>query len=271
MKKLLISLFIFNLCLYADGAEVIGHFVVAPISAEKCEAVAVTEPTYGLSSESKLHEMVTPFFINIDYVSGIDYVTLSPLGYATFYSSESDFTLPEGLSAQVVTGFSNNTLTYKTIADGSVGGVIPKGTAVVLVNDNKTAGTFTLTSTASSAKYTGINYLHGSNESTTTSASGDNHFYKLSYGEGVNSDVFGWYWGTINGSAFHIDGHKAWLALPKSSATRSSFAMNETIEIENAITDESTNIYYDLQGRRVGTPSTSGIYIVNGKKVVYNK
>ena len=47
-------------------------------------------------------------------------IVLSSAGYATFFSSESAYTLPNGLSAHVVTGLSNDKLTTKTIADGSV-------------------------------------------------------------------------------------------------------------------------------------------------------
>ena len=32
--------------------------------------------------------------------------------------------------------------------------------------------------------------------------------------------------------------------------------------------DASTPVWYDLQGRRITTPTSKGIYIVNGKKVV---
>jgi hypothetical protein len=33
--------------------------------------------------------------------------------------------------------------------------------------------------------------------------------------------------------------------------------------------DKQTTTYYDLSGRRVKTPVKAGLYIVNGKKVVY--
>lgn len=197
-------------------------------------------------------------------------VTLSPAGYATFYSSESAYILSEGLSAQVVTKCSNNKLTYKTIADGSVSGIIPKGTAVMLVGEEQNAGTFVLTASESTTRYTGANLLYGSDEATTTTASGTNFYYKLTCGEGSESSVFGWYWGAENGAAFKIDGHKAWLALPKSSVTRSGFALDDETAIEELMSEED-KVYYDLQGRRIATPVASGIYIVNGKKVMIKK
>lgn len=191
--------------------------------------------------------------------------------YATFYSSRSAYTLPNGLSAQVVTGANNSKLTYKTIADGSVSGIVPKGTAVMLVSDTKQSGTFSLTPTESNTSYSGINLLHGSDESTTTT--GDGYHYKLSYGpSGAQwSEVFGWYWGAQEGAPFQIDGRKAWLVVPKSYGTRS---LGFTIDGDAAdvdINDSSQQIvdeFYDLQGRRVNNPTKKGLYIKNGKKVV---
>lgn len=191
--------------------------------------------------------------------------------YATFYSSRSAYTLPNGLSAQVVTGANNSKLTYKTIADGSVSGIVPKGTAVMLVSDTKRSGTFSLTPTESNTSYSGINLLHGSDESTTTT--GDGYHYKLSYGpSGAQwSEVFGWYWGAQEGAPFQIDGRKAWLVVPKSYGTRS---LGFTIDGDAAdvdINDSSQQIvdeFYDLQGRRVNNPTKKGLYIKNGKKVV---
>ena len=191
--------------------------------------------------------------------------------YATFYSSRSAYTLPNGLSAQVVTGENNNKLTYKTIADGSVSGIVPKGTAVMLVNDTKQAGTFSLTPTESNTSYSGINLLHGSDEPTTTT--GDGYHYKLSYGPSGSqwSEVLGWYWGAQEGAPFQIDGRKAWLVVPKSYGARPlGFTIDgdaADVEINDSL-QQIVDKFYDLQGRRINTPVKKGLYIWNGKKVV---
>ena len=193
-------------------------------------------------------------------------------GYATFYSSVSAYTLPNGLLAQVVTGATNNKLTYKTIADGSASGVIPKGTAVMLVSDKKQAGTFTLTSSESTATYNSTNLLRGSDEATTTT--GDGLHYKLSNGPSNTgwSDVFGWYWGAQNGAPFQIEGHKAWLVVPSTNRSRAAgFTIDgDATELEVIEQEVSTmNHYYDLQGRRVNhQPTRKGVYIKNGKKMI---
>ena len=106
-------------------------------------------------------------------------VTLASVGYATFYSSESAYTLPNGLSAQVVTGVSNGKLTYKTIADGSVNGVVPKGTAVMLVSDNLRAGSYTLTPSNATTAYSGTNLLRLLPPLCLTKADADEFLSKL--------------------------------------------------------------------------------------------
>jgi len=146
-------------------------------------------------------------------------VTLSAAGYATFFSSEYDYTMPSGCKAQVVTGCNDNILTYETIAGEATSNIIPKNTAVLLVAASLGGQTIRLKHTDSHTTYTGTNCLYGSDDETTTSAQGNCYFYKLTKGNDLQSDVFGWFWGSSNGAAFKIDGHRAWLAIPKGSAT----------------------------------------------------
>lgn len=199
--------------------------------------------------------------------------------YATFYDSQADYVLPSGLTASVVTGMNDGKLVYETIAEGGKKkNVIPKGVAVMLncVKDNSTS--YTLTPTESEVTYTGTNWLHGSDEATTTTASGSNRYYKLSYGhsETDKSEVFGWYWGATNGGAFQIEGHKAWLAVPTSAgAPIRAFSMEgDATDMESVYESQTTmpevdDAWYDLSGRKLdGKPTTKGIYIHKGKKII---
>ena len=200
-------------------------------------------------------------------------ISMSGAGYATFYSSESAYSLPRELSAQVVVNVSNEKLVYQTVAEGSSSGVIPKGTAVMLKSGNKQKGDFTLTPSESTTLYYGTNLLHGSDEPTTTT--GDGLHYKLTFGPSADSklkDVFGWYWGAQGGAPFQIEGHKAWLVVPQGNGTRAaSFSIEgDVLGIEalgDGINSPSGN-YFDLQGRRIQRPTRKGIYISNGKKIV---
>ena len=201
-------------------------------------------------------------------------VNIASSGYATFYSSESAFKLPNGLSAKVVKDAGNGKLTYETIViiDGNNANIVPRGVPVMIESNTKQTGTFTLTAVQSTASYTGTNLLRGSDEATTTT--GDGLHYKLSYGPSGTKwdDVFGWYWGTQNGAPFQIEGHKAWLVVPKGNGTRAAgFSVDgEVLGIVSLDrgTDSPIDDCYDLQGRRVSQPAKKGIYIINGKKVV---
>ena len=198
-------------------------------------------------------------------------IYIHSVGYSTFYDSSKSYVLPNGLSAKVVTNVSNNKLTYKTIAEGKNAGILPKGTAVILTSDGNQASTYTLTATESNASYSGTNLLHGSDEATMTTGNG--YHYKLSYGQtGTQwNGVMGWYWGAQDGAPFQIGGHKAWLVVPNDGTRAEGFTVDGyDIEIiDMASDDEVHNVfYYDIQGRRISTPTRSGLYIKNGKKVI---
>lgn len=193
--------------------------------------------------------------------------------YATFYDSQSAYILPKGLSASVVTGVNNKQLVYKVIAEGDKSNnVIPKGVAVMLTSAKDSPSSYKLTPTEGGAVYTGENLLRGSDVATTTSGS-NCWYYKLSYGaSGTDlSHVFGWYWGAANGAAFQIDGHKAWLALPKStSASTRSFSMEgeATDIVEMEMPKEDSEMYYDMQGCPIEKPVSKGVYIYKGRKII---
>lgn len=203
-------------------------------------------------------------------------VILSPSGHATFYSSESAYKLPSGLSAKVVKRADNGKLNYETIIiDRSNGNIVPRSLPVMIESSTRQAESYILTAVESNATYTGTNLLRGSDEMTTTT--GDGYHYNLSYGPtGTKWDnVFGWYWGAQSGAPFLIEGHRAWLVVPRSSTRAAGFTIEgESQDIETI--DHSpltTDCYYDLQGRRITgvqnvRPSKKGIYIRNGQKVV---
>ncbi len=197
-------------------------------------------------------------------------VTLSKQGYATFYDSKRSYFLPEGVKAYIVTEATQDALTYR-----EMNGVVTSGVAVMLESADKKGGDITLKSTTfSSAVYIGNNLLKGSDEATTTTAKEDSWFYKLTYGA-KNSQLagtFGWFWGAADGAAFQIEGHRAWLAIPKGGQSAPALGYN----LSAAMTGISTTLMnnervnseiYNLNGQRIAAPA-KGLYIVNGKKVV---
>ena len=194
-------------------------------------------------------------------------------GYATFYDSKTDYQLPVGLKASTVSGVSGNRLTYKSLS----GNIVPKGTAVLIEADEKKAATYTLTGVAdgSATSTVGTNLLHGSDDSALTGqdvTTPDNYlYYKLAYGPAGTSlaTQFGWFWGGPDGMNFNINGHRAWLAVPKTAGARAYLINGEEAYIEDLGNDADNNtIWTDLQGRRLAQPKQPGIYFRDGRKIV---
>ncbi len=198
--------------------------------------------------------------------------------YATFYDSRYSYNLPNNLSAKVLV-YVQGAVTYYTLT----GGIIPRGTPVILVSNDIEEKEYTLTSNSNSETYTGMNLLRGSDINTITStdnggrictkADYDYLYYKLSYGSSAYHDenIFGWYWGNSQGEPFYIEGGKAWLVLPKTDRyTRSSvLQMNETTSINNVNynNDSKSDDIYNIYGSKVNS-NYRGIIIKGGKKIL---
>ena len=194
-------------------------------------------------------------------------VTLSEAGYATFYDSETSYSLPAGLKAFIVTAATTDALTYKEVPYA-----IPAGTAVMLKSDDKRGGTYVLTPTGPTGVYLGENLLVGSDLETMTYGNtiDDYLFYKLAFGHSgsSNANVFGWYWGAEDGAAFQIEGHRAWLPILKAKASTRGYSLEgDATAINKVAANSQKDVYYNLKGQRVAAP-TKGMYIKNNKKVV---
>ena len=194
-------------------------------------------------------------------------VKLSKAGYATFYNSKHSFAIPQDVKAYVVTAATQDAVTYEELKD-----VIPAGTAVMLESAAK-GGEYTLTSTDAEASYAGVNMLIGCDEATVTFSNINTPcvFYKLAFGHSgtAMANTFGWFWGANDGAAFQIEGHHAWLIVPKTMASARGYSLvNGTTGINGVNANVLDNDeYYNLQGQRVKAP-TKGMYIHNNKKVI---
>ncbi|MCR4603672.1 MAG: hypothetical protein K5683_09115 [Prevotella sp.] len=195
-------------------------------------------------------------------------------GYATFYDSKADYQLPAGLKASTVSGVSGDRLTYQPLS----GSIVPKGTAVLIEANEKKAATYTLTGVdgGSAGSTVGTNLLHGSDDSALTgqdvTTPDDYLYYKLAYGPAGTSlaTQFGWFWGSPDGMNFNINGHRAWLAVPKTAGARAYLIDGEATPIESLdlSTGNEGGSWTDLQGRRITIPTQPGIYLKNNRKVV---
>ena len=71
--------------------------------------------------------------------------------------------------------------------------------------------------------------------------------------------------------ALDIAANRAWLAIPTSTARSIKLVFSdETTAIDNGklTMDNEAGAVYDLSGRKVAAPTTKGVYVKNGKKVV---
>ena len=101
-----------------------------------------------------------------------------------------------------------------------------------------------------------------------------NYYYMLSYDtSGAN---IGWYWGAAGGGSFTSLAHKAWLALPNNLFPSQGGApflglpgWEDTTGIVPVGVNPEDGEWYTLQGLKIGKkPTTAGVYIHNGRKVV---
>ncbi len=215
------------------------------------------------------------------FVFGENYIHFPQLlNKATFYHGTKSFKLPQGITASVVTELnSDGKLVCEKIADQTLrDGVIPPKTPVILTREDTTLpDAVSLKEINDAQTYDGPNLLQGYDDWCMTDVYGTDYlFYKLALGHSGSEyqDTYGWYWGAENGESFTIEGHKAWLALPKTTAATSRLFMidaGQTTLLREIVGEKlgsDNDIYYDLNGRRVLYPS-KGIYIHNGKKIVF--
>ena len=198
-------------------------------------------------------------------------ISFADAGYATYYDSKFDAVLPAGVTAKIVTAEAGGQLTYETIADGDAAmTTVPAGTAVMLQCSANSAN-LTQDGTDIDSRSFDASLLHGSDVEATTT--GGASYYKLTYGTAIgHQSLFGWYWGAANGVAFTSGAHKAWLALPATSApTFIGLPDSETtsLTLMEEVRGQMEDEWCDLQGRKLEKkPSQKGLYIMNGRKVV---
>lgn len=167
--------------------------------------------------------------------------------YATYYNGDEDLTLPDGITAYVITGISGNTVT--TTATGYLPHEVP-----VLLEKTGNVGTTITGYTGSAGNFSG-NLLKYADQ--TFSSTGKE--YVLYMNEFVKAT------GNIPGSRCYLD-------LSSVNPSRGMYGIGDgTTSIrELRMENEGREEWYDLQGRRIQQPTKAGLYIKNGKKVIVN-
>ncbi len=186
--------------------------------------------------------------------------------WATFYSNLGNYQAPEGTRVFAV-NLTGTTITMIPVEDR----IVKSGEGVVLKQETTSSEptTTTITMTLTATTPTG-NFSNNSLQGTMTDIENPDygHIYVLNNPEGGNG--VGFYKLASDGT---IGANKAYLTYSGALA-RQFFLFDETtgiVELKNSRIEElkSDDAWYTLDGRKLdGKPTTKGLYIVNGKKVI---
>ena len=125
-------------------------------------------------------------------------------------------------------------------------------------------GSLTMTKTETTGSFQGTSSLNGTLTEKSKADLGTGNIYVLNTGK----KGAGFYKLADDGT---VPANKAYLVYDGAAGARDYFLFDETTSISEELRVKSEEIatapVYDLQGRRVNTP-TKGVYIVNGKKTV---
>lgn len=211
----------------------------------------------------------------------LERITLNANGYASLYLENENCEVPAGCTAYIVKGSKQGAGSYPDadIKAFAAGSIIPKQTAFILENLNAKGQTIGYHAHVSGteADVSG-NLLVGS--ATETEFSGTGYRYYI-FSSGSLGQGF-YHQGMRKGESIKVKAHRAGLRLPVTGhglAPAKAFVFDFEAAKQKLITGISVHpttdatpkddVIYDLQGRRVTHP-TRGIYIVNGKKIIFN-
>ena len=211
----------------------------------------------------------------------LEQITLNANGYASLYLENENFEIPTGCTAYIVKGSKQSGGGYPDadIKAFAAGSIIPKQTAFILENLNEKGKTIGYHAHVSGTEEdVSGNLLVGS--ATETEFSGTGYKYYI-FSNGILGQGF-YHQGTRKGESIKVKAHRAGLKLPVTGhgfapakefifdfeAAKQKLTTGISVRPNNETTPKE-DVIYDLQGRRVNHP-TRGIYIVNGKKRVFN-
>ena len=194
----------------------------------------------------------------------VDAIILDTLKTATYYYGIKTFALPEGLTAYTIYA-NNGALVKGRIYKGNQ--VLPANQAVIIEG---TQGVYLLKEASTSEVADPENLLRGSDVNQNIEATLPNEkLYKLSLGKSKRASSLGFYWDNETGDRIVNHPHKAYLAFTQPPAATMHF-ISMPVPITMGITtlqqQLENDMIYNLCGQKVARP-TSGIYIINGKKV----
>ena len=201
--------------------------------------------------------------------------------WATFSYSEPTF-FPKAVTVNAITVADGRIIanadifessTDVAIGDGTLSGVyVPANTGVLIKSSESNITCYVVANKSVSAIDESRNMLKPAptNGGIFTSAT-DKIYYKLAYDDFFAKKDLGFYYGADAGGAFYVKKETAYLAVPTAKAEGAkAFVLDDETNAINGIStrNNQAETVYNLNGQRVASMAKSGLYIVNGKKVV---
>lgn len=201
--------------------------------------------------------------------------------WTTFSYSEPTF-FPEEVAVNAITVADGRIIadadvfessTDVAIGDGTLSGVyVPANTGVLIKSSDADATCYVVANKTVAALQESQNMLKPAptNGGVFTPAA-DKIYYKLAYDDYFAKKDLGFYYGADAGGAFYVKAETAYLAVPTAmSEGAKAFVLDDETTAINGIStrNDQAETVYNLNGQRVASMAKSGLYIVNGKKVV---
>jgi hypothetical protein len=252
---------------------------------------AVSESDYGLPTlrDDHVYDMAIAWQ-NVGY-NQPPHLGYSPMDYFTVYKtaeagdawipyySAYKSTIPDGLEAYYVSGFSkmgaNDTVALKAVA----GNYLPANQPVLIHVPDATVDasyTFKPSSSTASVSITG-NYLRGVAYSSVVASAPEGTSKGEYFYEYRNDPTLGPGYFLISSDGATLADNTSYLRVKENaSVTHQPYYLLSPVltgltSIERLTTDaaQTSKPVYDLMGRRVATPERGHIYVVDGKKIVW--
>ena len=201
--------------------------------------------------------------------------------WATFSYSEPTF-FPKAVAVNAITVADGRIIadadvfessTDVAIGDGTLSGVyVPANTGVLIKSSENNITCYVVANKSVSAIAESRNMLKPAPTNGGVFTSAPNKiYYKLAYDVFFAKKDLGFYYGADAGGAFYVKAETAYLAVPTTKALGAkAFVLDDETTAINGIStrNNQAETVYNLNGQRVASMAKSGLYIVNGKKVV---
>jgi hypothetical protein len=196
--------------------------------------------------------------VNVDFVGDLAPEAETKVAgeeyWSSYYNSATHLRADDNTTVYKAT-LSGTTVTLTEINDK----VITAGQAVLLKKTTIDAVELTPCADASTDDYSG-NDLEGVDAETAKESGSD--YYVLSYMDSKLS--------FYKYSGMTLGANKAFFKIPANSSREFLDILGEVTGVDGRckMEDGRSDVYYDLNGRRVMNPTKKGVYINNGRKVV---